>query len=50
MPMSKTCIACRRVGTRLESRVIEGIWERLCVDPVDCQRHWPVEDRPRWAR
>jgi hypothetical protein len=34
------CEACRRPGTRMEMRVVHTEPMRLCVDPVDCRRHW----------
>lgn len=40
------CVACRRSRTRQETRTLDnGEPARLCVDPADCRRHWPADDR-----
>jgi hypothetical protein len=43
------CVACARLGTRTETRTVNDGHGRivlpLCIDPVDCRRHWPVQGR-----
>jgi hypothetical protein len=43
------CVACTRLGTRTETRTVNDGHGRivlpLCIDPVDCRRHWPAQGR-----
>lgn len=37
------CGACRRTGVPLTGAAVEGVGvATVCVDPVDCRRHWPA--------
>jgi hypothetical protein len=46
LPTPPPCIACGRRGTRTELRIVapDEVLP-LCLDPVSCRHHWPVQGR-----